>query len=430
VVAKARRPISRTKDKDAEASANLSDQSPDEATAKSALDAPEADKLPVSESVETVEPDTFGPESEAQDVVLSNETLDVPDADETAVEPDKNLDRDAAKDAQPEDVMPAAAASIPPSRQRQSGFLPLVFGGIVAAMMGFILGRADQFDALLPESMQRKEVDVTSLEAANAALAEQTAALLAKSDSLEDRLDAIAPTDTSALEAALFELAEQVAALEARPVAPPVTGDIPDEIQSIVGQLQSAIQEQSGQIAELRDAANAAARADEESAQQILARAAVTRVVTAIESGTAYEPALTDLEETGVLDIPEAITDAAMEGVPAMAALVDAFPDAARAALAATRESGATPGGIGLGDFLKRQLGARSVTPREGSDADAILSRAEAALRSGDLSAALTEVSALPDVAQAEMADWVAQAQTRQTALDAANAMAQSLKAN
>jgi len=416
VVAKARRPISRTKDKDAEASANLSDQSPDEATAKSAVDAPEADKLPVSESVETVEPDTFGPESEAQDVVLSNETLDVPDADETAVEPDKNLDRDAAKDAQPEDVMPAAAASIPPSRQRQSGFLPLVFGGIVAAMMGFILGRADQFDALLPESMQRKEVDVTSLEAANAALAEQTAALLAKSDSLEDRLDAIAPTDTSAL--------------EARPVAPPVTGDIPDEIQSIVGQLQSAIQEQSGQIAELRDAANAAARADEESAQQILARAAVTRVVTAIESGTAYEPALTDLEETGVLDIPEAITDAAMEGVPAMAALVDAFPDAARAALAATRDSGATPGGIGLGDFLKRQLGARSVTPREGSDADAILSRAEAALRSGDLSAALTEVSALPDVAQAEMADWVAQAQTRQTALDAANAMAQSLKAN
>ena len=40
VVAKARRPISRTKDKDAEASANLSDQSPDEATAKSAVDAP------------------------------------------------------------------------------------------------------------------------------------------------------------------------------------------------------------------------------------------------------------------------------------------------------------------------------------------------------------------------------------------------------
>ena len=430
MVAKARRPISKTKDKDADASADLPDQSPEEAPAKSAVDAPKAGDLPASETVEATESEAVEPEHEAQDIVLANETLDVPDADETAFEPDKDLDRDTAKDAQSEDVMPAAAAPIPPSRQRQSGFLPLVFGGIVAAMMGFILGRADQFDALLPESMQRKAVDVTSLEAANTALAEQMAALSAKSDSLEDRLNAIAPTDTSALEAALSELAEQVAALEARPVAPPVTGDVPDEVQAIVGQLQSAIEEQSGQIAELRSAADAAARADEENAQQILARAAVTRVVTAIESGTAYEPALTELEETGVLDIPEAIMDAAMEGVPSMAALVDAFPDAARAALAATRESGATPGGIGLGDFLKRQLGARSVTPREGSDPDAVLSRAEAALRSGDLSTALTEVSALPDVAQAEMADWVAQAQTRQTALDAANAMAQSLKAN
>ena len=430
MVAKARRPISKTKDKDADASADLPDQSPEEAPAKSAVDAPKADDLPVSETVEATEAEAVEAEHEAQDIVLANETLDVPDADETAFEPDKDLDRDTVKDAQSEDVMPAAAAPIPPSRQRQSGFLPLVFGGIVAAMMGFILGRADQFDALLPESMQRKAVDVTSLEAANTALAEQMAALSAKSDSLEDRLNAIAPTDTSALEAALSELAEQVAALEARPVAPPVTGDVPDEVQAIVGQLQSAIEEQSGQIAELRSAADAAARADEENAQQILARAAVTRVVTAIESGTAYEPALTDLEETGVLDIPEAIMDAAMEGVPSMAALVDAFPDAARAALAATRESGATPGGIGLGDFLKRQLGARAVTPREGSDPDAILSRAEAALRSGDLGTALTEVSALPDVAQAEMADWVAQAQTRQTALDAANAMAQSLKAN
>ncbi len=54
-----------------------------------------------------------------------------------------------------------------------------------------------------------------------------------------------------------------------------------------------------------------------------------------------------------------------------------------------------------------------------GDDPDAILSRAEAAVGSGDLTTALTEISALPAEGQARMAEWVALATRRQAALAA-----------
>jgi len=79
---------------------------------------------------------------------------------------------------------------------------------------------------------------------------------------------------------------------------------------------------------------------------------------------------------------------------------------------------------------LQRQLGARSVEPREGNDPDAILSRAEAALINGHLPQALAEIAALPDEAQAEMGNWVTLATIRAAALSAAAALAQSLNTN
>ena len=70
--------------------------------------------------------------------------------------------------------------------------------------------------------------------------------------------------------------------------------------------------------------------------------------------------------------------------------------------------------------FLRRQTNARSLAPREGNDPDAILSRAEAALSSGDLPAALTELDALPENARAAMDGWIADASARADALAAA----------
>jgi hypothetical protein len=77
--------------------------------------------------------------------------------------------------------------------------------------------------------------------------------------------------------------------------------------------------------------------------------------------------------------------------------------------------------------FVERQLGARSVVPRDGDSADAVLSRVEAAVSAGRLNEALTELEALPDSARAALADWEAAAKARAAALSAAEALAQSL---
>ena len=72
----------------------------------------------------------------------------------------------------------------------------------------------------------------------------------------------------------------------------------------------------------------------------------------------------------------------------------------------------------------------RSLDPQEGDSPDAILSRAEAALRDGRLTDALAEIGSLPEQGRAELSDWVARAEMRQTAVAAAEQLTQSLTAN
>jgi hypothetical protein len=134
------------------------------------------------------------------------------------------------------------------------------------------------------------------------------------------------------------------------------------------------------------------------------------------------------LESNGVV-VPEAIASLADQGVPTQTSLNETFPEAARAALSVAR-SVDTEGAEGIGrvtTFFANQLGARSVAPKEGDDPDAVLSRAEAAVRSGDLSIALSELSGLPDVAQEALADWQARAETRLAATSAADELVQQL---
>jgi hypothetical protein len=58
------------------------------------------------------------------------------------------------------------------------------------------------------------------------------------------------------------------------------------------------------------------------------------------------------------------------------------------------------------------------------------LSRAEAALRAGRLADTLTELQVLSDAAQAALAQWTAQAETRLATVAAAQDLTQSLNAN
>jgi hypothetical protein len=328
---------------------------------------------------------------------------------------------------------------------------PAVFGGVIAALVGFIAGRGDQLDRYLPASMQRPAVDLTAIEAETAVLAQADETLterisslealperLAPLDELPARLEALearepasgAPADLvetlSGLKASVDALADRVAALESRPVPSQDEGASSEELAA----LQQAMEAQQAEIAALAAKAEEAEAKAASEAQRILARAALTRVITAVDSGAAFSPALEDLEQAAPVEVPDPLRKAAEAGVPTMAQLQDSFPDAARAGLGAARADVPQAEAQSITGFLRRQLNVRSITPREGDDPDAILSRAEAAVRAGDLKTALSEMEGLPEPARTAMSDWIDAASARTAAQDAAGQLADSLNSN
>ena len=168
----------------------------------------------------------------------------------------------------------------------------------------------------------------------------------------------------------------------------------------------------------------AAARAEAElleqealaAAEAAVARAALNRVAAAVETGAPFAEALVDLNAA---DVPKALSAAAEAGVATTAQLTETFSAAARAALATARAEGVSDDAGGLGGFLRSQFDVRSTTPQEGSGPDAILSRAEAAVKEGRVADALAELEALPEVARVELTDWTARATERANVLNA-----------
>jgi uncharacterized coiled-coil protein SlyX len=191
------------------------------------------------------------------------------------------------------------------------------------------------------------------------------------------------------------------------------------QVETSVGALDTRLGEAETASAAAAEQARAAAAALAETearsaAAETQARtgAALAQLDAALDGGDPFEEPLSDLQTIGV-EVPEALSTAAATGVPSLAALREAFPEAARAALAEARAQGVLDEGGGLTGFLSSQLSLRSTTPREGSDVDAVLSRAESSLARGRLDEALTEVGALPQPVQDAMGDWIAQARTR-----------------
>lgn len=196
------------------------------------------------------------------------------------------------------------------------------------------------------------------------------------------------------------------------------------EVQETVAQvaaLSRRIDEVAAQAAQQVDLARARVAEIEEEAAAELDRAtieaALAEIRSALASGTPFSDAAARLAEGP--GVPAGLLNAAPAGVPTVAQLRDRFPQAANAAIQASIQSQAAQGDVldRLGGFFRSQVASRSLEPREGDDADAILSRMEAALRSDDLDTALSEAEALPPEAAGAMADWLAAARARQEAV-------------
>lgn len=339
-------------------------------------------------------------------------------------------------DSVPPHTTPAKAAT----PVRKTGFWPVVLGGVVAAG----LGSAATIYALphlpagwVPAAPMAQQGDDQAMidaasqagrEAAEQAIAAAPAAggvpddLMPRIEALEEQVaalgqpapeadapqadgDATPAAGTEELAALRDRLDEQQARLDelaARPAFDPeAAAELQQQIETAAAEAQSSLDQTRAQAEELQSAAT-------ESTRRAEAVAAIAALQTALDAGVTPDQAREALEGAG-LDTPEAL----QAQVPSLTELQADFPEAARAALRASlRDTSASGEGNLLTNFLRAQTGARSVEPREGDDADAILSRADADVQAGRIDAALTQMQALPEPATAApaMADWLSRA--------------------
>ena len=355
--------------------------------------------------------------------------------------PDPKSSSSSPSGAPPVSATTTATTSAPAKvvEVRRGGFLPLVLGGVVAAGLGAgatfwaiphlppewrpvaangqpdEAGLAAARDAAVAAARSEVQAEIEALrnsaaqagaDAARQALADLPAAPPGSiPPALEDRIAGLergltdvtnrlqqqpepapAPTvDPAALEELRGRLDQQAARIEelaARPTVDPATAE---QVQTLASQAR-----------ELQQSTEAANR-------QAQAATAAAALATAFEAGAPRDQALADLAAAGI-EVPEVLKGE----IPRLVQLRAEFPAAARAGLRASLDAVAeSEGTMGLiGNFLRVQTGARSVEPREGSDPDAILSRANAAVEAGAIATALDEIATLPQSGQNAMKSW------------------------
>jgi hypothetical protein len=374
-------------------------------------DEPDVTDETVSTDEAAVAEDSGDP-AEASDKPVA-ELTDAPAGDTPLQDPPK-----------PEPVMGPQEVTV-----KRGGFMPLLLGGVIAAVVGagaaiYTLPKLPpQFAAWFPaapdngasaELEAKLSAQSDKIEALSSDLAAMKSAQPPAPDlsGVQGALDQIG-SEARANKAALDALKEQVSGLVASGSASDSAAQ--SQIEAAAKAAQERIDQAEQQAKQLQDQAQAAAKA-------AMAQAASARMKAALDAGVPLDPARADLQAAG-MTVPAALSG----DVPSLQSLQASFPEAARAALAAARkaDSGASVGDK-LGAFLLSQTGARSLTPQEGDGPDAVLSRAQGDVNTGDLAAALAEIAKLPEAAQPALADWSAQAQARVAALDAAGQLGQN----
>ncbi|MDU8942502.1 mitofilin family membrane protein [Ovoidimarina sediminis] len=363
------------------------------------------------------------------------ESTDAPDD-----RPDDESTSDTAEDAKPAPP-PAPVPANANEKPAYAAVVPLLLGGAIAAFFGFVASNIMHdrrtADALSPEDNAAAIAELESGIAGQAARIETLEAV----DPGQIASDAVAPVsaEAQALATRLDELSGQLSALSERvetiAMRPTATGIEADEFDAALSefrdQLNAAISNAQTEITEARQEATRISEEAFSEEQAAVLRGAWAQVTGALQNGGPYAEPLASVREIAEVDVPPGLAGSADAGVPTLSDIQQAFPDAARTALEASIRSDTGEAPLDrLTAFLRVQSGVRSLTPREGDDPDAVLSRVEAALRAGDLDTALAEVGGLPQAGQESLSDWIALANTRLEALQAASELSSSLNTN
>lgn len=400
--------------------------------------------------VSTEEPiETSDESTEADPVLIEGEAVELENSDDF----DDVID---TSDDVAENFPPAATVAEPPKR---ASIWPMFFGGLIAVGLGF--GGAyywlqDRFQALtgvdtnasgiaqlttqveelgasiptLPPAVDTSgiEASIETLQGTITAMSDDVSAMQTDILALQD----VPPADLSEVTTGLRSLADRVGALEieegnaqsaqADEAAAQLTA-FKAELETLVSDAESKVATAEANLVAAQTKAAEADVAAAEVAEKAATQAKIAELKTAVEGGSPFDALIADMP-----DVPADLVDYADRGVPTLNVLQQEFASAARAALGAVQT---IPEDASAGDkltaFLRRQTNARSLGPKDGDDADAVLSRAEASLAKGDLTAALSEVSALPEAAQSAMSGWLTNAEIRQSALTSINALSEQM---
>ena len=369
--------------------------------------------------------------------VIEAEVVDVA---ETVTEPDPVIETPSEPDEAPKDEAPVESRDGPtppvvedttetaktePQKQG-STFVPLVLGGLIAGGIGY--GAAYMTRPTVDPALGSK---VSAQAETIAELQDQIAAMPVVDPAKFDEAEAA----RSALASRIDDLDTQLAGLLTQPAGDgSISAANIAAYQQELENLRSDVEDLRGTAVAELDAARATAASIEENAQAAAraaaGRAALARVQGAIETGAPMGAPLDELADALQAPIPDSLS-AVRDGAPTLASLQSEFPDIARDALNTARAegvSGEAEGGFTA--FLRNQFSVRSTAPQAGNTADAVLSRAQDAVKNGRLSDALSEIAALPEVARAPLTEWVGLAEARVDALAAAAALTEQLNAN
>ncbi|MCC7320117.1 MAG: hypothetical protein IT542_03965 [Rubellimicrobium sp.] len=349
-----------------------------------------------------------------------------PEAPQPAPEPS-----DEAPPAEPAPAPPPLpeAPATPPRAPHGRGMALPVLGGAVAAVIGLgagwiLWGGAQGDGADLARRLGEQELAIAALSERAAVAAPQPDLTPLLGDIAAIRADLVA--QTGALGAEVDDLAQRVGTIERAPLGDGTlsetaiaswTADLAAlraDLAALAGRMDGLAGDLSRQEQGFRADLDRIESGAQAATGDILRRAALERVLAALDAGTPFAEALVAATPGAVP--PPTLGALAETGIPTVALLRDTFPAAARAALAVARDEGLVPAGDGVMGFLRGTIALRSTEPREGDDPDAVLSRAEAALRDNRPDDALAELALLPEVVRAAMGDWLTRAETRHAA--------------
>ena len=345
--------------------------------------------------------------------------------------------QEVVSDAPSED---AVAVGVSDTERKSSGVLQLVVAGFVCAGFGFgaaILSQpSNPIWPIHPDMAQFRDETTgqiigidTRLNALEGRVTDVDER--AVGDVFQSDLDEL----TNGYDQRFLEIASQLenfdkrlAALEESTIESAIPDELVAQYQDEVKRLKETLEAQRESLQKFMAETAEATNEVTQRAKDTVARGILAQIRAAIDAGGPFDTAIKEFDEQVGHALPNQLRSLAQEGVQTYQELRDSFAEAARSALNAARdELNESEGFMGIGNYLRQQFQARSVTPKMGDDADAVLSRVEQELRENDLTGALNELDALPDAARDQMQPWIDQARKRQDALEQLDILSQEI---